>query len=107
VSGFDTPPMVGMPYTPPYYAKRLAETGYVKAKDLHALRVTIADIVTKHIVQLENVTARLRAEGRLGVRIGGFCRLPSAKRNSSSTSWRLFFRRKALSSRWPMVSRRR
>jgi hypothetical protein len=68
VSGFDTPPMVGMPYTPPYYAKRLAEAGYVKAKDLHALRVTIADIVTKHIVQLENVTARLRAEGRLRVR---------------------------------------
>ena len=68
VSGFDTPPMVGMPYTPPYYAERLAEEGYVKAKDLHALRVTIADIVNKHIVQLENVTARLRAEGRLGVR---------------------------------------
>jgi hypothetical protein len=68
VSGFDTPPMVGMPYTPPYYAKRLAETGYVKAKDVHALRVALADIVTKHIVQLESVTARLRAEGRIAVR---------------------------------------
>jgi hypothetical protein len=68
VSGFDTPPMVGMPYTPPYYAKRLAEAGYVKAKDVHALRVTVADIVTKHIEQLKNVTARLRAEGRIGVR---------------------------------------
>src|SRR5215470_18089320 len=68
VSGFDTPPMVGMPYTPPYYAKRLAEAGYVKAKDLHALRVTIADIVTKHLTQLERVTARLRADGRIAVR---------------------------------------
>ena len=68
VSDRTTNPMIGMPYTPPYYAERLAEAGYVKAKDLHALRVTIADIVTKHIVQLEKVTARLRAEGRLGVR---------------------------------------
>ena len=68
VSGFDTPPMVGMPYTPPYYANRLVAEGYTKAKDLHALRVTIADIVTKHLVQLEKVTARLRAEGRLSVR---------------------------------------
>jgi hypothetical protein len=68
VSGFETPPMVGMPYTPPYYAKRLVAEGYAKAKDLHALRVTLADIVTRHLHQLERVTARLRAEGRIAVR---------------------------------------
>ena len=68
VSGFETPPMVGMPYTPPYYAERLVAEGYVKAKDLHALRVTLADIVTRHLHQLERVTARLRAEGRIAVR---------------------------------------
>jgi hypothetical protein len=68
VSGFETPPMVGMPYTPPYYADRLAAEGYAKAKDLHALRVTLADIVTRHLHQLERVTARLRAEGRIAVR---------------------------------------
>jgi len=68
VSGFDTPPMVGMPYTPPYYAQRLVAEGYIKAKDLHALRVTLADVVTQHFDQLERVTARLRAEGRIAVR---------------------------------------
>ena len=68
VSGFETPPMVGMPYTPPYYAARLVAEGYAKAKDLHALRVTLADIVTRHLHQLERVTARLRAEGRIAVR---------------------------------------
>ena len=68
VSGFDTPPMVGMAYTPPYYAQRLVAEGYVKAKDVHALRVKLADVVTKHLDQLERVTARLRAEGRIAVR---------------------------------------
>jgi hypothetical protein len=68
VSGFETPPMVGMPYTPPYYGQHLVAEGYVKAKDLHALRVTLADIVTRHLHQLERVTARLRAEGRIAVR---------------------------------------
>jgi hypothetical protein len=68
VSGFDTPPMVGMPYTPRYYAERLIAEGYVKAKDLHALRLTLADVVTRHLDQLERVTARLRAEGRIAVR---------------------------------------
>jgi hypothetical protein len=68
VSGFDSPPMVGMPYTPPYYADRLVAEGYTKAKDLHALRLTLADVVTRHLDQLERVTARLRAEGRITVR---------------------------------------
>src|ERR1700736_6898828 len=60
--------MVGMPSTPPYYAQRLVAEGYVKAKDVHALRVTLADVVTTHLYQLERVTARLRAEGRIAVR---------------------------------------
>jgi hypothetical protein len=60
--------MVGMPYTPPYYADRLVAEGYTKAKDLHALRLTLADVVTRHLDQLERVTARLRADGRIAVR---------------------------------------
>ena len=68
VSGFETPPMVGMPYTPPYYADQLVAEGYAKAKDLHALRVMLADVVTTHLDHLERVTARLRAEGRVAVR---------------------------------------
>jgi len=68
VSGFDTPPMIGMPHTPPYYAARLEDAGYVKAKDLHALRVGVAELVTEHLERVERVTAQLRAEGRIGQR---------------------------------------
>jgi hypothetical protein len=68
VSGFDTPPMVGMPHAPAYYAQRLEGAGYAKAKDLHALRVTVAELLTDHLERVERVTAQLRAEGRLGQR---------------------------------------
>jgi hypothetical protein len=68
VSGFDSPPMVGMPYSPPYYAERLEEAGYAKAKDLHALRVGVDELLTEHLERVERVTAQLRAAGRIGQR---------------------------------------
>jgi len=68
VSGFDSPPMIGMPHTPPYYAARMEDAGYYKAKDLHALRVGVAELVTEHLERVERVTAQLRAEGRIGQR---------------------------------------
>jgi len=68
VSGFDSPSMVGMPYAPPYYGERLDEAGYAKAKDLHALRVGVDELLTEHLEQVERVTAQLRADGRIGQR---------------------------------------
>jgi hypothetical protein len=68
ISGFDSPPMIGMPYTPPYYAARLEAAGYRKAKDLYALRVTLADAVPQSFNQIDRITAQLRADGRLAVR---------------------------------------
>jgi hypothetical protein len=68
VSGFDSPPMVGMPHTPPYYAAHIEAAGYAKAKDLHALRVAVAELLTEHLERVERVTAQLRAEGRMGQR---------------------------------------
>lgn len=68
ILGFDSPPMVGMPYAPPYYGERLDEAGYAKAKDLHALRVAVAELLTEHLVRVDRVTAQLRADGRLGQR---------------------------------------
>jgi hypothetical protein len=68
VSGFDSPPMVGMPHAPAYYAERLEEVGYAKAKDLHALRVSVGELITEHLEQVERVTAQLRAAGRIGQR---------------------------------------
>jgi hypothetical protein len=68
VSGFDSPPMVGMPHTPPYYAEHIEAAGYAKAKDLHALRVAVAELLTEHLERVERVTVQLRAEGRIGQR---------------------------------------
>lgn len=68
VLGFDTPPMVGMPYAPPYYAARLSAAGYAKAKDVHALHISLSEVATQHLEQIERVTAQLRAQGRLGLR---------------------------------------
>jgi hypothetical protein len=68
VSGFDSPPMVGMPHTPPYYAEHIEAAGYAKAKDLHALRVAVAELLTEHLERVERVTVQLRAEGRMGQR---------------------------------------
>src|SRR4029077_1018306 len=59
VSGFDTPPMVGMPHAPPYCGVRLEEAGYGKAKDLHAIRVAVADLITDHLERVERVTDQL------------------------------------------------
>jgi hypothetical protein len=60
--------MVGMPHTPPYYAAHIEAAGYAKAKDLHALRVAVAELLTEHLERVERVTAQLRAEGRMGQR---------------------------------------
>jgi hypothetical protein len=68
VSGFDSPPMVGMPHSPPYYAEHIEAAGFAKAKDLHALRVAVAELLTEHLERVERVTAQLRGEGRLGQR---------------------------------------
>lgn len=38
IDGFHSPPMIMMPYSPPYYIDLLAGAGYVKVKDLFAWR---------------------------------------------------------------------
>ncbi|MFN3410375.1 MAG: GNAT family N-acetyltransferase [Limisphaerales bacterium] len=43
VDGFDTPPVLMMPYNPPYYAELLAVAGFAKAKDLLAFDFKLAD----------------------------------------------------------------
>ncbi len=36
IDGFDSPPVIMMPYNPPYYIDLLEKAGYTKAKDLYA-----------------------------------------------------------------------
>ena len=40
VDGFDKPPIILMPYNPPYYAALLEKAGFRKIKDLYAYHVT-------------------------------------------------------------------
>lgn len=40
LDGFDSPPMVLMPYNPPYYLELMSKCGLFKAKDLYAYKLT-------------------------------------------------------------------
>lgn len=66
VSGFDTPPMVGMAHSPPYYGPRLESLGYAKAKDLHAYVLDPRKVTG--VERLERTTARIRSRGRITTR---------------------------------------
>lgn len=68
VSGFDRPAVVGMAYSPPYYAGRLEAAGYVKAKDLHALIFDLHGAENRGIERLARIAGRSRAERRFRVR---------------------------------------
>jgi hypothetical protein len=44
LDGFDSPPMIMMPYTPAYYLGYMEHCGLTKAKDLYAYSVVIGDV---------------------------------------------------------------
>ncbi|HTZ80540.1 MAG TPA: dATP pyrophosphohydrolase [Stellaceae bacterium] len=66
VAGFDTPPMIGMAHSPPYYAPRLEEAGYKKAKDLHAYVLNPSTVTGTE--RLERTMERIRKRGRITTR---------------------------------------
>jgi len=66
VSGFDSPPMIGMTHSPPYYGPRLEEQGYVKAKDLHAYVLNPSTVTGTE--RLERTMERIRKRGRITTR---------------------------------------
>jgi GNAT superfamily N-acetyltransferase len=63
VEGFDTPPMVMMGHARPYYAGRLEEQGYGKAKDLLAYRIS-ADFTLSPIMEALLARAAKRVQVR-------------------------------------------
>jgi hypothetical protein len=68
LDGFDSPPMIMMPYTPAYYLGYMEHCGLTKAKDLYAYSVVIGDVdVADHrdIVQLVQIPAAVRGEQHL------------------------------------------
>lgn len=56
VDGFDSPPVVMMPYNPPYYAQLIEKAGFSKAKDLLAYKRISNDEFPE---RLEKIVARL------------------------------------------------
>jgi len=57
VDGFEHPPMVMMPYNPPYYARLLEDFGLKKAKDIHAYEL-IADLFAPKLYKLADRVAK-------------------------------------------------
>jgi len=65
IGPFDSPPMIKMPYNPPYYEQLIEESGFTKVKDFVAYAIqTDAPIPEK----LQRVMARLKEKPGLVVR---------------------------------------
>jgi len=58
VEGFDGPPMVMMPYNPPYYAGFIESAGFAKARDLLAFRLEVADGMSERAEKIARRVAR-------------------------------------------------
>ncbi len=65
LEGFDSPPVMQMPYNPSYYPELMANAGFDKAKDLLAWLVEYPQALTE---KLTRVTDVLRERGRITVR---------------------------------------
>lgn len=58
VSGFDSPPVIMMPYNPPYYVSLVEQCGLVKAKDLYAYLVEGKNGVPERFERLCGLVAK-------------------------------------------------
>ncbi|WP_118972208.1 hypothetical protein [Taibaiella koreensis] len=63
VDGFDSAPMILMPYNPPYYKKLLEQYGLAKQVDLVAYALYDTDLGDKPVRLQEALTARLATKG--------------------------------------------
>ncbi|MCM2266970.1 MAG: hypothetical protein NDI60_04250 [Elusimicrobiales bacterium] len=64
LEGFDAPPMVMMPYNPPYYLDLMEAAGFNKAKDLYAYRYAPASGFPD---RFEKILARMNRDGKVTV----------------------------------------
>lgn len=65
VDGFDKPPVILMPYNPPYYSKLIETAGFTKVKDLYSYFLNEEGVfsgrvpaVAEKVRQRENITTR-------------------------------------------------
>ena len=64
VEGFGRPPMVMMPYNPPYYPRLLESLGFQKAKDLYAFYIRADTPVPERVARIAQL-----AQKRTGIRV--------------------------------------
>lgn len=65
IHGFEIPPMVMMPYNPPYYVDLLEQCGFAKAKDLLAYYLSTSIPVPPRIAR---IAARAKERGAITIR---------------------------------------
>jgi GNAT superfamily N-acetyltransferase len=58
VEGFEEPPMIGMPYNPPYYAALLEAFGLAKTKDLYAWEVRADQTIPDKIHRVAEIVRK-------------------------------------------------
>ncbi len=59
LEGFDSPPMIMMTYTPPYYLDYMERCGMTKAKDLYAYISVIRDVAS--VTRLEKLASAVKS----------------------------------------------
>ncbi|MBX3412096.1 MAG: hypothetical protein KF708_05205 [Pirellulales bacterium] len=67
LEGFHLPPMIMMPWNPPYYLELVAENGFVKEKDLHSMLLTHEALASTRI---EKLATRIRRNNNVTLRKG-------------------------------------
>jgi len=58
IEGFDEPPMIGMPYNPPYYATLLEAFGLTKAKDVYGWEIRAEQTIPEKIHRVADIVRK-------------------------------------------------
>src|ERR1041385_1086255 len=58
IEGFDKPPVVLMPYNPPYYASLIEKAGLKKVKDLYAYHVCKENVFSEKLVRVSEMVRK-------------------------------------------------
>ena len=77
IEGFDSPPVVMMPYNPPYYAGLLEDFGLSKAKDLYAFKKYANEPIPE---KFKKILSRVDRNTRVRIR---FARISSFRKELS------------------------
>lgn len=68
LEGFDSPPAIMMPYTPPYYLDLMENCGLIKAKDLHAFIIRRDPTYRERTRRIWSLTDQIRQKTNITLR---------------------------------------